>query len=268
MPASPARSSARSNLSTTAKPNLPLATPRRRSSRSWKRRGSAARPPTRPPSRPSRTGTTCASASGALVPTYVGMAVTHLLRDHFGQYIDLGFTARMEDSLDDIATGEAESRRFLDVLLQRGRDRPGLVRRRSRTRCPASISPQLPLGADPKRGRPSGSGSAETRSSPSGAKATSASRPRFPMRLLIDELTVERARELLEIRGPGAVSTIGTDPGTGCRSSSGSDRSAPTCSWERRARGATSRVGSGSPRGWRRPMSPWTTRFEASLASA
>ena len=43
----------------------------------------------------------------ALVPTYVGMAVIHLLRGHFPQYVDVKFTARMEEELDEIAEGDA-----------------------------------------------------------------------------------------------------------------------------------------------------------------
>ena len=41
--------------------------------------------------------------NGYLVPTFVGMAVTHLLRAHFAQYVDVRFTARMEDSLDAVS---------------------------------------------------------------------------------------------------------------------------------------------------------------------
>jgi len=41
-----------------------------------------------------------------LVPTFTAMAVTNLLRKHFGDYVDLRFTARMEDELDEIARGE------------------------------------------------------------------------------------------------------------------------------------------------------------------
>ena len=44
----------------------------------------------------------------ALAPTYLGIAVTFLLRDHFSHYVDLGFTAHMEDILDDIAEGHQD----------------------------------------------------------------------------------------------------------------------------------------------------------------
>jgi DNA topoisomerase-1 len=44
--------------------------------------------------------------SNALVPTFVAFAVVHLLEEHFEQLVDYDFTARMEDDLDRIASGE------------------------------------------------------------------------------------------------------------------------------------------------------------------
>jgi DNA topoisomerase I len=43
--------------------------------------------------------------SNALVPTFTAFAVTALLEDHFQDLVDVGFTARMEQTLDDISTG-------------------------------------------------------------------------------------------------------------------------------------------------------------------
>jgi DNA topoisomerase I len=40
-----------------------------------------------------------------LVPTFTAMAVTKLLEGHFPNLVDFGFTAGMEQTLDDIATG-------------------------------------------------------------------------------------------------------------------------------------------------------------------
>lgn len=48
-----------------------------------------------------------------LVPTFTAMAVTRLLEDYFPQFVDLAFTARMEQTLDDVATGEAERLPYL-----------------------------------------------------------------------------------------------------------------------------------------------------------
>ena len=49
-----------------------------------------------------------------LIPTYLGMAVTNLLEGYFPKLVDLSFTAKMEQSLDDIATGDAERLPYLE----------------------------------------------------------------------------------------------------------------------------------------------------------
>ncbi|MFN9717883.1 MAG: type I DNA topoisomerase, partial [Planctomycetota bacterium] len=48
-----------------------------------------------------------------LVPTFTAMAVTKLLENHFPNLVDLKFTAGMEQTLDDIATGSAERLPYL-----------------------------------------------------------------------------------------------------------------------------------------------------------
>ena len=52
----------------------------------------------------------------ALLPTFVGIAVTSLLRGHFSEYVDLKFTARMEDALDAIANGKQDWVDFLSAF--------------------------------------------------------------------------------------------------------------------------------------------------------
>ena len=49
----------------------------------------------------------------ALIPSFTAFAVTRLLRDHFGDYVDLGFTAEMEEILDQISNGEKD---WLDFI--------------------------------------------------------------------------------------------------------------------------------------------------------
>lgn len=44
----------------------------------------------------------------ALVPTFTAFAVIDLLEKHFPHLVDLGFTASMEDKLDEISTGDVE----------------------------------------------------------------------------------------------------------------------------------------------------------------
>ncbi|PIQ61874.1 MAG: DNA topoisomerase I [Bacteroidetes bacterium CG12_big_fil_rev_8_21_14_0_65_60_17] len=51
-----------------------------------------------------------------LVPTFTAFATTNLLEQQFGPYVDTGFTAEMEQILDDIATGKRESVPYLTSL--------------------------------------------------------------------------------------------------------------------------------------------------------
>ncbi|MBD1938683.1 type I DNA topoisomerase [Microcoleus sp. FACHB-68] len=46
--------------------------------------------------------------SNALIPTFTAFAVTSLLEKHFPELVDTRFTSRMEQTLDDISTGEAK----------------------------------------------------------------------------------------------------------------------------------------------------------------
>ena len=48
-----------------------------------------------------------------LIPTEIGEVVTDLLVDHFPEIVDLGFTARMEEELDEVAEGELS---WVDVV--------------------------------------------------------------------------------------------------------------------------------------------------------
>src|SRR6202035_4295762 len=45
----------------------------------------------------------------ALVPSFTAFAVVGLLERYFGDLVDFGFTASMEDDLDEIAAGREES---------------------------------------------------------------------------------------------------------------------------------------------------------------
>ena len=150
---------------------------------------------------------------GALIPTYTGMAVNQLLNKHFQKYVDIGFTARMEDALDDIAAGDADARGFLEAFYRGEGDDPGLARKIEET-LPSIDYPAIPIGVDPQTGRPiririgRNSAYAERQDGKTVRRAT------IPDELLIDELTVDRATELLETPA-GSAEPIGTDPDTG-----------------------------------------------------
>lgn len=51
--------------------------------------------------------------ANALVPTFTAMVVSNLLSQHLSQYVDLGFTSAMENSLDHIADGELNWEKYL-----------------------------------------------------------------------------------------------------------------------------------------------------------
>jgi DNA topoisomerase-1 len=66
----------------------------------------------------------------ALVPSFTAFAVVGLLEQHFGRLVDYGFTASMEDDLDAIASGTAESDQWLSRFYF-GDDDPGVAGRAS-----------------------------------------------------------------------------------------------------------------------------------------
>ncbi len=58
----------------------------------------------------------------ALVPSFTAFAVTELLRQHFTDYVDVGFTAEMEEVLDAISNGERDWLEFVRTFY-RGDDK-------------------------------------------------------------------------------------------------------------------------------------------------
>ncbi|RJQ07450.1 MAG: type I DNA topoisomerase, partial [Dehalococcoidia bacterium] len=52
----------------------------------------------------------------ALIPTFVAFAVVTLLEQHFPDLVDLGFTAKMEERLDEIADGERDPKPWLHAF--------------------------------------------------------------------------------------------------------------------------------------------------------
>ena len=64
----------------------------------------------------------------ALVPSFSAFAVTRLLRTHFADYVDPGFTAEMEEDLDQIANGERHWLSFIKAFYRDGEGgHPGLA---------------------------------------------------------------------------------------------------------------------------------------------
>jgi DNA topoisomerase I len=62
----------------------------------------------------------------ALVPTFLAFAVTRLLEEHFERLVDYDFTARMEDDLDRIASGDEQRVEWLERFYFGNGGEPGL----------------------------------------------------------------------------------------------------------------------------------------------
>ncbi|HXI45852.1 MAG TPA: DNA topoisomerase, partial [Candidatus Acidoferrales bacterium] len=69
-----------------------------------------------------------------LRPEPVANIVTDLLVEHFGDYVDVGFTARMEEELDEVARGERPWVPLLEAFYPPLRDRVAEVRKTTRRR--------------------------------------------------------------------------------------------------------------------------------------
>ena len=63
---------------------------------------------------------------GKLTPTFLGLAVTQLLENHFATLVDSEFTANMEDDLDAISRGEIDAVPFMKAFYFGGDDLKGL----------------------------------------------------------------------------------------------------------------------------------------------
>ncbi len=151
----------------------------------------------------------------ALVPSFTAFAVVRLLEEHFGNLVDYGFTASMEDGLDAIAGGSEEALPWLSRFYF-GHDsdgQTGFGLRDAVTEHLGDIDPveinSIPLGSDPHSGdvimvRVGKYGPYIKR----GDETASIREDMLP-----DELTIERAVELLE--APQGDRSVGTDPETG-----------------------------------------------------
>ncbi len=148
----------------------------------------------------------------ALVPTFAAFAVTRLLEENFQDLVDPHFTARMEDTLDEVATGSVESTRFLEEFY---RGEQGLVARLEAGK--SAIDPDVARAIllddleIPVRIGSNGPFVEEPNSNGDGEKPTSAS---IPEDIAPADLTTELAVELLRRKKEGPEK-LGLHPETG-----------------------------------------------------
>jgi DNA topoisomerase-1 len=87
----------------------------------------------------------------ALVPSFTAFAVTRLLREHFGDLIDVEFTAEMEEDLDQISRGEREWLDFIKQFYRGDRHHRGLEDAVRQAQENAEY-PLIDVGVDPDSG--------------------------------------------------------------------------------------------------------------------
>ncbi len=84
-------------------------------------------------------------------PTDIGKIVNRFLSDHFTQYVDYEFTARLENALDEISRGEKE---WLPLMKDFWKTFSTLLDEKEEKISKAEVVQARTLGTDPKTGKP------------------------------------------------------------------------------------------------------------------
>lgn len=87
-----------------------------------------------------------------LIPTFTAFVTSDLLDEHFKEFVDLKFTAQMDDVLDEIANGKSNSKSYLRRFFMGEADSVGL-RDAVETRKKEIPFPNVELGTDPETGK-------------------------------------------------------------------------------------------------------------------
>jgi DNA topoisomerase I len=149
----------------------------------------------------------------ALVPSFTAFAVTELLRQHFTDYVDPGFTAEMEEVLDQISNGERDWLDFVKAFYRGDGKHPGLdaliQTKQSQIDYPLIDIGIDPDGEQPIRVRIGRYGPFLQRGE--GGEGNTAS---LPDEVAPADLTVEKAVGLLNAKAQGPRQ-LGEDPETG-----------------------------------------------------
>ncbi|MDQ0259026.1 type I DNA topoisomerase [Sinomonas atrocyanea] len=151
----------------------------------------------------------------ALVPSWIAFSVVRLLEEHFHDYVDYDFTAEMEEDLDKIAAGQQAGADWLSHFYFGDGTNPGLTTIVSglgeidaREVNSVEIAPGIVL-------RVGKYGPYLEKPLPADApEGTVPERANVPEDLAPDELTAEKALELMESAGP-EERVLGQDPHTG-----------------------------------------------------
>lgn len=151
----------------------------------------------------------------ALVPSFTAFAVTRLLRNHFSDYVDIGFTAEMEEILDQISNGEKDWLEFLAEFYRGDKKKKhrGLEHLVEDKEDEIEY-PVIELGKDPESNLP-----VRVRIGrygpflQLGSQNDGGPRASLPEDLAPADLTLEKAVQLLRAKAQGPKA-LGTDPKT------------------------------------------------------
>ena len=150
----------------------------------------------------------------ALVPSFTAFAATRLLREHFADYVDVGFTAEMEEILDQISNGEKD---WIDFIREfyRGDGKHHGLENLVEDKEQEIAYPVIDLCDDPDTGLPIRVRIG--RYGPFiqiGETADEGPRASVPSDVAPADLTCEKAVALLKAKAQGPRS-LGTDSATG-----------------------------------------------------
>lgn len=151
-----------------------------------------------------------------LIPSFKAFLTMEVLEGNFGELMDLGFTARMDEALDEISDGSSNSKKYLHDFFLGSAEKPGLKtmveERKKEIPYPAFV-----VGAYPETGE-----TILVRNGKDGnpfLQVGDGDKKRYgniPEDLAPADLTVEKAVELLNQKESGAES-VGFEPITGRR---------------------------------------------------
>ena len=149
----------------------------------------------------------------ALVPSFTAFAVTRLLREHFGDLVDVAFTAEMEEDLDQISRGEREWLDFIRQFYRGDAHHRGLEEAVKQAEERADY-PLIDVGIEPDSGAMMcvriGRYGPFLQLGEGGPGKTAGLPPTLPPA----DLTVERAMALVRAKAEGPR-VLGVDPTTG-----------------------------------------------------
>src|SRR5712692_5026209 len=151
----------------------------------------------------------------ALVPSFTAFAVTKLLRDHFGDFVEVGFTAEMEEDLDEISRGEREWLDFIREFYRGDKHHRGLEHAVKQAVKKADY-PLIDVGVDAESGDPVrvriGRYGPFLQQGEGGPGKTAS----LPPNQAPADLSVEKAMALIRAKAEGPR-VLGVDPKTGLK---------------------------------------------------